>query len=176
MQLHALQLDALHFHALQFQPHEVEKLLVAELGDPVLAAGADDVFSDFLLAIDEGVDALLDGADADELVDDDVLFLADAEGAVGGLVLDGGVPPAVKMDHVVGAGEVEAGAARFDGEDHEGDIFFPVEFLHHLLAALHAGAPVQDESLRVEDLLQEPCEVFRDLAVLGEDEDALAFS
>ena len=78
------------------------------------------------------------------------------------------------MNHVVGAGEVEAGAARLDGEDHEGDIFLPVEFLHHLLAALHASAPVQNESLRVENLFEVSGEVFRDLPVLSKDKDAFA--
>ena len=40
------------------------------------------------------------------------LGLADPEGPVGGLVLDGGVPPAVEVDDVVGGGQVQAGAAR----------------------------------------------------------------
>ena len=48
-------------------------------------------------------DALLDRALADELVDEDGAALADAVGAVGRLVLDGGVPPAVVVDDVAGA-------------------------------------------------------------------------
>ena len=37
--------------------------------------------------------------------------LPDPVGAVGGLLLDGGVPPAVEVDDVVGPGQVQAGAA-----------------------------------------------------------------
>ena len=37
--------------------------------------------------------------------------LADAVGAVGGLVFDGGVPPWIEQEHVVGGGQVEPGPA-----------------------------------------------------------------
>ena len=56
-------------------------------------------------------DAVLDRALGDEAVHLHRAGLADAVGAVGGLVLDGRVPPAVVVDDVVGAGQVEAGAA-----------------------------------------------------------------
>ena len=55
-------------------------------------------------------DPVLDGALADQPVHLDGPGLADAVRAVGGLVLDGRVPPAVVVDDVVGAGEVEPGA------------------------------------------------------------------
>ena len=45
--------------------------------------------------------------------------LADPVGAVGGLLLDGGVPPAVEVDHVVGAGEVEPGAAGLERQQED---------------------------------------------------------
>ena len=51
---------------------------------------------------DHGVDAFLDGASGDEFVDEDIALLADAVGAVGGLVFDGGVPPAVEVNDVAG--------------------------------------------------------------------------
>src|SRR5690606_41499011 len=47
-------------------------------------------------------DALLDGALGDDPVHLHRLGLADPVGAVGGLLLDGGVPPAVDVDDVVG--------------------------------------------------------------------------
>ena len=50
----------------------------------------------------ELVDALFDGALADELVDEDRVLLADAVGAVGGLGFGGGVPPGVVVDDGVG--------------------------------------------------------------------------
>ena len=40
-------------------------------------------------------------------------------GAVGGLGFGGGIPPRVEVDDGVGAGEVEAGAAGFEGEEEE---------------------------------------------------------
>src|ERR1700730_1110280 len=52
----------------------------------------------------------------DEFVDEDGLVLADAVGAVGGLVLDGRVPPWIVMDHRVGRGQVEAGAAGLEAD------------------------------------------------------------
>ena len=46
-------------------------------------------------------------------------LLADAVGAVGRLVFDRRVPPRVEQEHVIGGGEVEAGAARLErGEQH----------------------------------------------------------
>ena len=59
------------------------------------------------------------GAPGDHPVHLDRLGLADPVGAVGGLLLDGGVPPAVDVDHVVGAGEVEAGAAGLEREQED---------------------------------------------------------
>jgi len=59
---------------------------------------------------DQAVDPLLDRAAADELVDEDVFGLSDAEGAVGRLVLDRRVPPAIEVDDVRGGGEIETGA------------------------------------------------------------------
>jgi hypothetical protein len=51
---------------------------------------------------------LFDGVGRDEAVDGDGTRLAHAVGAVGGLVLDGGIPPGVEVDDVVGRREVEA--------------------------------------------------------------------
>ena len=83
------------------------ELFVRELGDPVLA-GADDVLGDRPLALDHLVDALLERAVAYELVDLHLAVLTDAEGPVRRLVLDGGIPPAVEVEDVVGGREVEA--------------------------------------------------------------------
>jgi hypothetical protein len=51
----------------------------------------------------------------DEAVYLDRFVLADAVGAVCGLVFDGGVPPAVVVDDVVCAGEVQSGTRGFEG-------------------------------------------------------------
>ena len=75
-------------------------------------------------------DPLLDGALGDEPVHLHRPGLADPVGAVGGLVLDGGVPPAVEVDDVVGAGQVEAGAAGLERQQEDRGV-----------AGLEAGAP-----------------------------------
>ena len=64
-------------------------------------------------------DLLLDGAARDEPVDRDRLVLADAVRAIGGLIFDGGVPPRIEVDHVVGAGEVDAGAAGLERDQEQ---------------------------------------------------------
>src|SRR5882757_649201 len=58
----------------------------------------------------ERQDAFLDGAQRDQAIDEHRAFLADAVGAIGGLRLDGGVPPGVDQEDVVGGGQVEAAA------------------------------------------------------------------
>ena len=60
------------------------------------------------------LDALFDGAFADEFVYEDGFILSDAVGAVGGLIFCGGVPPGVVVDDGVGVGEGESGAAGFE--------------------------------------------------------------
>lgn len=67
----------------------------------------------------EAEDFLFDGVLGDEVIDGDLLLLADAVGAVGGLLFDGRIPPGVKVDDVVGPREVEAEAARLE-RDEEG--------------------------------------------------------
>ena len=118
---------------------------------------------------------MFDGALADEFVDDDVLLLADAEGAVGGLVFDGGVPPAVEVDDVAGGGEVEAGAASFDADDHEGWAAGLLEGFDEFGALLHAGAAVQDEAFATKHRAQVAGERIAGFLELREDEGAFAF-
>ena len=67
----------------------------------------------------QGEHALLDAAGDDQVVDEDRLGLADAVGAVGGLGLGGRVPPGVVVDDGVGAGQVEAGAARLEADQED---------------------------------------------------------
>ena len=55
----------------------------------------------------------------DQLVDEDRLVLADAVGAVGGLVLDRRVPPRVVVDDGVGGGQVEADAAGLEADQED---------------------------------------------------------
>lgn len=93
----------------------MQQLVGAHFSEHGLSASrrSENVLGECEFFFDEGVDALFDGALADEFVDEDVLLLADAEGAIGGLIFDGGIPPTIEVDDVAGGGEIEAGAAGF---------------------------------------------------------------
>ncbi len=113
-------------------------------------------------------DPFLDGALGDQAVHLDRPGLPDPVGPVGRLVLDGGVPPPVEVHDVVGADQVEAGAAGLEGQQEDRDL--PgLEGRDHRLALRDRGAPV-------EQLVRHPDggEVLLDQAghrdVLGEDE------
>jgi hypothetical protein len=69
----------------------------------------------------QGQHLLLDGAARDELDAVDGALLADAVGAVGGLVLDGRVPPGVEVDDHVRAGQVQARAAGLEADQEQRD-------------------------------------------------------
>ena len=56
-------------------------------------------------------DAFLDAVLHDQAVDRHRTLLPDAVRAVGGLVLDGGVPPGIEVHDIVGGGQVQSGAA-----------------------------------------------------------------
>ena len=88
-------------------PGELEVLLGAVIEEPG---------DEFALAVLHGDDLLFDGAPGDEFVDEDGLVLADSMGAVGGLLLDGGIPPRIVVDDGVGGSEVQTGAAGLEGD------------------------------------------------------------
>ena len=81
------------------------------------------------------MDSLFDGVLAEEFVDEDGLVLADAVGAVGRLVLGGGVPPWIVVDDGVRGGEIESGAAGFEGNQEDGG-FAVLEILNEFSAVL----------------------------------------
>jgi len=71
----------------------------------------------FCLSAYHLVDALFQSTEGDELMHEDILLLADTEGPVGGLVFNRRVPPAVKMEHMVGGGQGEADATGFQRQN-----------------------------------------------------------
>ena len=75
----------------QVEADELEQVGVSHFGEDAGGAVvvAEDVGGEGLLVADELVYAFFERAFADEFVDENVLRLADAEGAVGGLVFDG---------------------------------------------------------------------------------------
>ena len=98
-------------------PEQFTEFLVAELAYPTFACGYGHI-CEVALVLNHLVDALLKGVLGDEAVDKDVLVLANAVGTVGGLSLDGGIPPEVVVDDMAGGGEVETGAGGLEREEH----------------------------------------------------------
>lgn len=78
-----------------------------------------DVVGELFFACLQGENLLLHGAFGDQLVDEHRLILTDTVGTVCRLSLNSRVPPGVVVDHGVGFGEVEANAARFEGDSVE---------------------------------------------------------
>ena len=98
----------------------------------------------------EAQDFLLDGVARNQVIDGHVLVLPDAVGAVGGLLLDGGIPPRVQVDDVVGVGQVEAQSAGFQADEEHGHQAV-LEVGHHLLALADGRGTVQIENLVLAD-------------------------
>ncbi len=96
--------------------------------------------------------------------------LADAVGAVGGLVFGGGVPPGVVVDDGVGGGEIEPGAAGLERDEEDGD-FAGLEFFDEFGALLGlAGEFEERDVLEFEVFLDE----FEHGGELREQQDAAA--
>ena len=114
------------------------------------------------------------GAFADEVVGDDGAGLADAVGAVGGLVLDGGVPPTVVVDDVRGLGEGEAEGAGAEGENEESGAVITGEGLD-LGSALRGGeGAVEEGDGAAEALGERGLKGGTDAGVLGEEKSGFA--
>jgi len=90
-----------------------------ELAEPVLRAPRDDLLGQLALRVEQGVDPLLERPRCDELMHLHVAGLTDPESAVRGLLLNRRIPPAVVVEDVVGARQIEADAARFQREDED---------------------------------------------------------
>src|SRR5437764_1001588 len=63
--------------------------------------------------------------------------------AVRGLGLNGGIPPRVEMDNRVGAGEVEAGATRFERDQENGYFSGLIETIHFSLPSTNRHRTIQ---------------------------------
>ena len=85
-----------------------------------------------------------DGVLRDKVIDSDVLALADAIGTVGGLLLDGGVPPWVEMNDIVGSREIQSQTTGLKADKEYGTLA-ALELLHQLVALTHRHRPVEVE-------------------------------
>ncbi len=74
-----------------------------------------------------------------------IAILANTESTVGGLIFHGWIPPAVKMDNMVGAREVKSDTTRFQGENEDlRSIFIIHEALDHLVTHFHRCIAIQE--------------------------------
>ena len=119
----------------------------------------------------ELVDAVFDGGGAEEFVDEDGFVLADAVGAVGGLVFSSWVPPGVVVDDGVGASEVEAGASGFEGDEEDGDVG-GLEVFDEFAAVFGGAGEFEVGDVEAVELLFDEGEHGGEL---GEEEDAAFF-
>ena len=109
-------------------------------------------------------------------MDEDVLFLADAEGAIGGLVFNGGVPPAIEVEDVVGLGQGDADPGSLQRQDKDGGRRFGIlKGADHLLALVAIGAAVDVVGGVVAAMAQVLLQGVADFAKLAEDEGAFPF-
>lgn len=131
----------------------------------------EEVVGEFGFFLLEAVDAFFDGVEAEEFVDEDGFVLADAVGAVGGLGFGGGVPPGVVVDYGVCGGEVEAGAAGFEGDEEDGEAA-GLELLDEFSAVFGAAGELEVGGVVADELVLDEAEHGGEL---GEDEDAAAF-
>ena len=114
------------------RPDRVE----VELGEPVVGAPGHHLVGELALRVEQRVDPLLDRRGTDEGRDEDGLPLAETVDAVGGLLLDRGVPPAVEVDDVVRGGKVESPAAGAQRDDEHGRLRLRLEAPDELVSGL----------------------------------------
>src|SRR5215471_1197655 len=117
--------------------HQFQQFLVLQLGQLHLRSTFEKIPRQLLLRLDQLVDFILDSTLANELVHQYVFGLSDAEGTVGGLVLNLRIPPPVEMDDMRGRREIEPGAARLGREYEERDALIVLEATHEVLSLLH---------------------------------------
>ena len=120
--------------------------------------------------MDDLIDLFFEGVLGDEAVDEDVVLLADAVGAVCRLRLYGGIPPKVVMDDMGGGGEVEAGAGGFQGEDEESRLRVCLEAVPHVFSLPEGTAAVEKHRTFSQPALEEICQLVAHALELGEDQ------
>src|SRR5207248_8600717 len=94
-------------------------------------------------------------------------LLANAKGAVGGLVFHRRVPPAIEVDHVRGGGQIQTRAASSERQDEKRWSVVALELNDKRLTLLHAGATVQHQAAAAKDRGQVGRQRVDDLAELG---------
>ncbi|MNW63603.1 hypothetical protein D3C74_418260 [compost metagenome] len=98
---------------------------------------------------------------------------------VGGLILHSRVPPAVKVEDMIGCGQIQSHAAGLDGQNEDGRLLVlrqcsGLEFLNHAVPCRLGGAPVQIQHRFLQLLTQYLLQHLSHTNVLGENQASLA--
>lgn len=145
------------------------KLIIRHISYPAFADGDGHVGEGSFL-LDDLIDLFFEGVLGDETVDEDVVLLSDAVGAVCRLRLYSGIPPEVVVDDMGGGGEVEAGAGGFQGEDEESRLRVCLEAVHHVFSLPEGAAAVEEHRTLSQPALEEICQLVAHALELGEDQ------
>ena len=165
----SLQIAILVSQSLSLSPEYLGKLIIRHISYPTFADGDGHVGEGSFL-LDDLIDLFFEGVLGDEAVDEDVVLLSDAVGAVCRLRLYGGIPPKVVVDDMGGGGEVEAGAGGFQGEDEESRLRVGLEAVHHVFSLPEGTAAVEKHRTFTQPALEEICQLVAHALELGEDQ------
>jgi len=97
---------ALRHRGVEVEGDEPQQFPIAHFGQINLPARAEKIVRQLPFRIDQQVDFSLDRSPAHELMHEHVALLPNSVGAVGRLVFDRRVPPAIEMHDMRGAGQV----------------------------------------------------------------------
>src|SRR5438552_15477730 len=114
----------------------------------------DHLRRELALRLEQLIDSLLERPHANETVHEHRLVLTDAMHAVGRLLLDRRVPPAVEMDHVVRRRQVQPATPSLDRDDEDRRPFGGLERAQDVVA-LPRGQPAVEEPDLLAELLRD---------------------
>jgi hypothetical protein len=98
-------------------PHQVDQFIRRQ--SPHHVRALEQALGEVSLLRVQGQHRLFDGALRDQADDRDRTRLADPVGPIGGLILDGGVPPRVEVNDVIGGRQVEPRASGLQGDQEQ---------------------------------------------------------
>ena len=129
-----------------------------------VAALIDHGVKEFLFLFLEELDLFFDRAGGEEAIDVDGFGLADAVGAVDGLVFDARVPPWVEDYYGIGGGEIEAGAAGAHADEEYLDLWVGVKFINQALAVFGFSRKINMRDLFIIKRCRNNIQHLRELA------------
>src|SRR5947209_6314088 len=103
-------------------------------------------------------------------MDQHVILLSDAVGAVGGLILHRWIPPAIEMNDVVRGCQIQPRAAGFERKDKKRRTAFVLKGIDQLFAVFDGSPAVEHQAGPAKNVREKSRQGISHLAKLGEDE------